>query len=86
MTKPSSLQFKTKEEAQAWIRELMGPPKRRLEGKEHEQVWLMLQMCEPVRETNNQHSWCAEYNLSGKIYDVHFFPGEEPYIEEYLDD
>ncbi len=84
MTKLSSHQFKTKEEAQAWIRKIMGPPKRRLEGKEHEQVWFMLQLAEPVRETNNQHSWTAEYNLNGKIYDVHFFPNEEPFIEEHI--
>lgn len=80
------MNFKTKEEAEAWIRKIMGPPKRRLEGKEHEQVWLMLQMAEPVRETNNQHSWCEEYNLGGTMYDVHYFPGEEPYIEVYLDE
>lgn len=75
------MQFKTKEEAQAWIRELLGPPRRRLEGEEHDKVWLMLQMAEPVRETNNQHSWCAEYNIGGIMYDVHYFPNEEPFIE-----
>lgn len=78
--------FKTKEEAEAFIRKIMGPPKRRLEGKEHKQVWLLLQMIEPVRESNNQHSWCAEYEMGGKKYDVHYFPDEEPYIEEILDD
>jgi hypothetical protein len=84
MTKPFSPQFKTKEEAEAFIRKIMGPPKRQLEGKEHDQVWLMLKLAEPVRETNNQHSWCAEYNIGGKIYDVHYFPNEDPFIEEYL--
>ncbi len=74
------------EYAKEFMRSVMGPPKRRLEGEEHEKVWLMLQMTEPVRETNNQHSWCAEYNLGGKMYDVVFFPDEEPFIEEYLDD
>jgi hypothetical protein len=46
----------------------------------------MLQMTVPVRETNNQHSWCAEYNVGGIMYDVHYFPNEEPFIEEYLND
>lgn len=78
--------FKTKEEAQAFIRKIMGPPKRQLEGKERDQVMLLLTMMEPVRETNNQRSWCAEYNMGGKRYDVHYFPGEEPFIEEYLDE
>jgi hypothetical protein len=64
----------------------MGPPKRRLEGQEHNNVWLMLQMTESIKETNNQHSWCAEYNIGGKIYDVHYFPNEEPYIEEYINE
>ncbi len=76
----------TQEQAKAWIRKLMGPPKRRLEGKEHERMMLLFSMTEPVRETNNQHSWCAEYNLGGKMYDVHYFPGEDPFIEEYLDE
>ena len=81
-----SHQIKTKKEAEAFIRRIFGPPKRRLEGQEHEKVWLMLQMTIPVRETNNQHSWCAEYNVGGIMYDVHYFPNEEPFIEEYLND
>lgn len=76
--------FQNKEEAQAFIRSIMGPPKRILEGQEHQQVWLMLQLAEPVRETNNQHSWCAEYNIGGIMYDVHYFPDEDPFIEQYL--
>ena len=78
--------FETKEEVQAWIRKIMGPPKRILHGEEHEKVWLMLQMSEPVRETNSQRSFCVEYNLGRKMYDVHYLPGEEPFIEEYLDE
>jgi hypothetical protein len=78
--------FNTKEEVEAWIRKIMGPPKRILLGEEHDKVWLMLQMAEPVRETNNQRSFCVEYNLGGKMYDVHYLPGEEPFIEEYLDE
>lgn len=78
--------FNSPDEAARFLRSILGPPKRRLEGKEHEKVWLLLQMTEPVRETNNQHSWCAEYNIGGKMYDVHYFPNEEPYIEEYLDE
>jgi hypothetical protein len=74
----------SKEEAEAFIRKIMGPPKRRLEGEEHNKVWLMLQMIEPVRETNNQHSWCVEYSIGGIMYDVHYFPEEKPFIEQYL--
>ena len=74
----------TSEEAREFICKVMGPPRRRLEGDEHNRVWLMLQMTEPVSETNNQHSWCAEYNIGGIVYDVHYFPNEDPFIEQYL--
>jgi hypothetical protein len=39
-------------------------------------------MTEPTRTSNNQHSWCEEYYVGGKYYDVHYFPNEEPIIEE----
>lgn len=77
---------RTPEQDREFLRRVMGPPKRRLEGQEHNNVWLMLQMTEPIKETNNQHSWCAEYNIGGKIYDVHYFPNEEPFIEEYINE
>ena len=77
---------RTPEQAREFLRRVMGPPKRRLEGQEHNNVWLVLQMTEPIKETNNQHSWCAEYNIGGKIYDVHYFPNEEPFIEEYINE
>ncbi len=78
--------FNSPDEAARFLRAIMGPPRRRLEGEDHNRVWLMLQLTEPVRETNNQHSWCAEYNIGGIMYDVHYFPGEEPFIEVYLND
>jgi len=74
--------FSTPEEARAFIRKVMGPPKRRVEGKEHEQLMLMFAMMEPVRETNNQHSWCAEYKIGNRLFEVHYFPEEDPFIEE----
>ena len=72
------------ERLKEFMQKIIGPPKRRLEGEEHDRVWLMLQMTEPVRETNNQHSWCAEYNIGGIMYDVHYFPEADPFIEQYL--
>ena len=74
----------TPEEARNFICKVMGPPKRTLEGIEREKIWIMLQLIEPIRESNNQHSWCAEYQIGKKRYDVHFFPNEEPIIDEYL--
>lgn len=78
--------FKTKEEAQAFIRKIMGPPKRTIEGTEREHLMLILALTEPVRETNNQHSWCVEYNIGGKMYNVHHFPGDDILVEEVLED
>lgn len=77
----------TREEARAWIRKVMGPPRRTLEGQERENVWLMILMQdEPVDSSNNQHSITEVYRFNQKEYHVHYFPGEEPLIEEILDD
>lgn len=78
--------FKTKEEAQAFLRKVLGPPKRQIDGDEHKRLMLMFALMEPVRESNNQRSWTEEYVIGNKRYDVHYFPNEEPFIEEYLDD
>jgi hypothetical protein len=84
MTEEFNILDMSPEEAQAFIRRVIGPPKRTLEGKEREQVWLILHMTEPTRTHNNQHSWTKEYYVGGKYYDVHYFPNEEPIIEEVL--
>jgi hypothetical protein len=52
----------TKEEARALIRKVMGPPRRTLEGKEREQVLLLLAMMEPYEISNNQISWTSSFN------------------------
>lgn len=72
----------SKEEAQAFIRKVMGPPRRVLEGKEREQVLLMLTIIGPNVTTNNQHSWSEDYTHSGKHWCVTYFPNEEPMVEE----
>jgi hypothetical protein len=84
MTKRSNVLNMTAEEAQEFIRKIMGPPKRPIEGKEYEYVWTILKMTEPTRTSNNQHSLTEEYYVGDKYYDVHYFPNEEPIIEEVL--
>jgi len=74
------------EETKDWLRKIMGPPKRPLSGTEYDHVWLILQLTEPTGTSNNQHSWTDEYYVGGKYYDVHYFPNEEPIIEEILKD
>jgi hypothetical protein len=85
-TRKALMSTMTPEQAQAFIRKIMGPPRRVLDGEEREHVWLVLNMTEPIGTSNNQHSWCEEYYVGGKYYDVHYFPNEEPIIEEILQD
>lgn len=77
----------TPEEATAWIRKVMGPPRRTLEGQERENVWLMIMLQdEPDESSNNQHSITEVYRINQKEYHVHYFSGEQPEIEEILND
>jgi len=69
----------------AFMREVMGPPYKTLEGKDKKNVLMMLQLTEPYKETNNQHSWTAYYNLGGKEYHVTFFPeADDPIVDEII--
>lgn len=71
------------EEARAWIRKVMGPPRRRLEGKEKEQTLTMLALIGPSVTTNNQHSWSEDYVHSGRHWCVTYFPDDpDPIVEE----
>ena len=77
--------FKTPEEARAWLRAIMGPPTRAIEGEERDQLLLMLALKEPFKETNNQRSWTSYYMVGDREYHVTYFPGEEdPYVDEIL--
>lgn len=76
--------FKTKEEARAFIRKVMGPPKRTLEGKERDDILLLLTMIEPHSASNNQHSWTECYTIGNKDYHVTTFPGEEQIVDLML--
>ena len=70
----------------AFMRSVMGPPSRTLEGNDKEKVMLLLAMTEPYKETNNQHSWTAYYNIGGKEYHATYFPEDDngPIIDEML--
>ena len=70
----------------AFMRKVMGPPSRTLEGQDKEKVMLLLAMTAPYKETNNQHSWTAYYNIGGREYSATYFPDDEnaPIIDEML--
>lgn len=70
----------------AFIRKVMGPPSKTLEGKDKENVMLMLSLTEPYKETNNQHSWTSYYNIGGIEYHATYFPEDDnsPIIDQML--
>lgn len=76
---------KTKEEAYAFLVRagIIRPNERTLEGKEREQILLLLALMEPYEQTNNQRSWTDHYMIGKKEYRVHYFPEDEnPVVEE----
>jgi hypothetical protein len=75
----------TTEQVRAFIRKVMGPERRVLEGAEREHMLTVLSLVEPIRSTNNQRSFTDEYVHAGKMYDVHYFEGETV-VEEILPD
>lgn len=76
----------SKSEAEAFIRQIMGPPRKTLEGKEKEQILLLLAMIDPFKETNNQHSWTEYYMIGETEYHVTNFPDDEVIVEELLEE
>jgi hypothetical protein len=83
MVNPSEM---TVEEARAWIRKIMGPPTKKLEGKEKNDIILLLAMMEPFKETNNQHSFTEYYMIGETEYHVTTFPNEEVIVDQLLDE
>jgi hypothetical protein len=83
--KDVTVNAKTVEEARAFIRKVMGPDRRVLEGAEREHMLTVLRLIEPIRTTNNQRSFTDEYIHAGKMYDVHYFD-DETVVEEVLED
>ena len=72
----------TPEEVQTFLRKVMGPPRRILEGVEREQVLTMLALIGPTATTNNQRSWSEDYVQGGQHWCVTYLPGEEAVVEE----
>lgn len=83
MTNPRDM---TKDEARAFIRKVMGPERKRLEGQERDNVWLMMQLVEPTSSSNNQRTATDVYMMNQKEYHVTYMLEDEPIIEEILPD
>ena len=70
-----------------FLRAVMGPPRRTLEGQEKENVWLMIQLIdEPTSASNNQRTITEVYHLNQKEYHVTYFDGDDFVIDEMLPD
>ena len=70
-----------------FMRKVMGPPRRTLEGQEKDNVWLMIQLIdEPTSASNNQRTITEVYHLNQKEYHVTYFDGDEFEIDEMLPD
>jgi hypothetical protein len=78
------MEFKTKEESQAFIRRVMGPPKRTLVGKEREHMLTLFALTIPVESSNNQTTCTDVYNIGGKMYHATYgdLANQIPIIEE----
>lgn len=71
-----------------FMRSVIGPTLKKLEGKEKEQIILLLKMVEPFKETNNQHCWTDYYMIGDVEYHATYFPDDKdgPIIEKVLPD
>lgn len=73
------------ERLRKFLREVMGPPHRTLEGKKREEIWFSLKYMQPISESNNQHSWTQVFKMNENEYHVTTFPesNDIPIIDEY---
>jgi hypothetical protein len=73
------------ERLKAFMRSVMGPPTLELEGKEKDDIMLLLTMVEPFKETNNQRTWTDYYMIGETEYHVTYFD-DEVILERVLKD
>ena len=80
------LKERTKEEALALVRQIMGRPCRELEGQERDQLLTMFSLMEPEKAFNNQHTWTDVYMIGKTEYHVSSGPGIDLIVEVYEDE
>jgi hypothetical protein len=68
-----------------FLRSVMGPPRRVLQGEEREHMLTVFRLLEPFETSNNQRSFTEEYRHANKVYHVTYFEGETE-VEELLED
>ena len=85
ITKTLDFNNMTPEEARVFLRKVMGPDKRTIEGTERDHLFTVFNLLEPMESSNNQRSFTEVYEHAGKTYHVHYFEGETV-LEEILPD
>jgi hypothetical protein len=85
MLKKSNVLNMTPEEAQAFLRRVMGPPKRRLEGDEYRHMMMILSLKDPICSSNNQRFWTNKYEHNGRHYEITYVVEDAPLLYEVGD-
>ena len=75
----------TPEEARIFIRKVMGPTRRKLDGVEKEHMLTVFRLIEPISSSNNQRSMTDIYEHASKVYHVTYFESDTE-VEEMLED
>jgi len=57
-----------------FMRSVMGPEQRIIEGQEKEHLFTIFNLLDPLEQSNNQRSWTTVYEHAGKTY--HYTVGD----------
>ena len=76
----------THEQARVFLRKVMGPEQRIIEGQEREHLLTVFRLLEPTEESNNQRSWTTVYEHAGKTYHLATGDGWDELTEILPDD
>ena len=69
-----------------FMRKVMGPEQRIIEGVEKEHLFTIFNLLEPTEESNNQRSWTTVYEHAGKTYHYTIGDGWDELAEILPDD
>lgn len=87
MTVVDPLEFKTQEEARAFLKRAgLLKTRRVIEGKEREKVFTMLRLLGPGEASNNQHLWTQEWKVGDITYQYTTGQGVNELVEIIEDD
>lgn len=72
------------EELREMLRKIHGPETRTLEGREAEQMYVILLLTDPYKSSNNQRTETHYYKLIDRVYSITYGLSDQPLIEEIL--